>query len=232
MYVIFNNNMIQNTQKMSKKQTVLFIDAGHGGLHPMTKEYLTPPTIGKKTLHTNGKPYHHNGWFYEGHFNRQIANEFIEKATAAGFHCIPVFHPYEDNSLKDRTDTANARSRELNTDSLFLSFHANAAGVGTAPQTSAEGVCSFVYKLGSTTAQLALDVTKQLEKVFDAYGSRRRASLVLDNPLHITTATRMGAILLELGFFDNPNNADLLVNPTFRTQLVNVMVETLKTKLK
>ena len=90
------------------KQTILFVDAGHGGLHPMTKEYLTSETIGKKTLHTNGKAYHNNGWFYEGHFNRQMGNEFIEKATAAGFHCIPVSHPWEDNSLKDRTDTANA----------------------------------------------------------------------------------------------------------------------------
>jgi N-acetylmuramoyl-L-alanine amidase len=26
---------------MAKKQTVLFIDAGHGGLDPMTKQYLT-----------------------------------------------------------------------------------------------------------------------------------------------------------------------------------------------
>ena len=115
--------------------------------------------------------------------------------------------------------------------SLFLSFHANAAGVGTAPQMSAEGVCSFVYKLGTETASLAQSITQNLEKVFDKYGSKRRASLVLDNPLHITTATNMPAILLELGFFDNPNNADLLINPTFRTALVTAMIETLKTKL-
>ena len=216
---------------MAKKQTVLFIDAGHGGLDPMTKEYLTDPKIGKKTLHTNGKAYHHNGWFYEGHFNRQIANEFITKATAAGFHCIPVFHPFQDNNLKERTDTANSINRQLNQKSLFLSFHANAAGVGTAPQTSAEGVCSFVYKLGSETANLAQVMTREMEKIFDKYGSRRRASLVLDNSLHITTHTNMPAILLELGFFDNPNNADLLVNPTFRTALVNTIVEVLKTRL-
>jgi N-acetylmuramoyl-L-alanine amidase len=74
-------------------------------------------------------------------------------------------------------------------------------------------------------------MTKELEKIFDKYGSRRRASLVLDNSLHITTYTNMPAILLELGFFDNPNNADLLVNPTFRTTLANTMVETLKTRL-
>jgi N-acetylmuramoyl-L-alanine amidase len=216
---------------MAKKQTVLFIDAGHGGLDPMTKEYLTPANIGKKTLHTNGKAYHYNGWFYEGHFNRQIANEFITMATAAGFHCIPVFHPFKDNNLKERTDNANSIYSQLNQKALFLSFHANAAGIGTAPQTTAEGVCSFVYKLGSETANTAQVMTKELEKIFDKYGSRRRSTLVLDNSLHITTYTTMPAILLELGFFDNPNNADLLINPTFRTALVRTMIETLKTRL-
>ena len=213
------------------KQTILFIDAGHGGLDPMTKEYLTPPTIGKKTQHTNGKAYHNNGWFYEGHFNRQFAREFIEKATLAGFYCIPVYHPWNDNSLKDRTDTANQIAAKYGARSLFLSFHANAAGMSTAPQTSAEGVGAFVYKLGSDTAALALSICQGLERIFDRYGSKRRASLVLDSSLHITTHTSMPAILFELGFFDNPNNADLLINPTFRTALITSMIETLKTKV-
>jgi N-acetylmuramoyl-L-alanine amidase len=39
----------------------------------------------------------------------------------------------------------------------------------------------------------------------------------------------MPAILLELGFFDNPKNADLLINPTFRSNLIHALVETLKT---
>jgi N-acetylmuramoyl-L-alanine amidase len=213
------------------KQTILFIDAGHGGLDPMTKEYLTPPSIGKKTLHTNGKSYHYNGWFYEGHFNRQIASEFISEATKSGFYCIPVYHPWKDNSLKERTDFANQQAMKLQTQSLFLSFHANAATATTGPQMSAEGVCSMVYKLGSDTASLALVVTQNLEKIFDAYGSKRRAGLVFDNSLHITTHTAMPAILFELGFFDNPNNADLLINPQFRTLIIKSMVETLKTKL-
>lgn len=216
---------------MSKKQTVLFIDAGHGGLDPMTKQYMTDPKIGKKTLHNGEKPYHDNGWFYEGHFNRQIANEFISLATASGFHCIPVFHPYLDNSLKNRTDTANQLSRDLYPNSLFISFHANAAGVGIESQNSAEGVCSFVYKLGTDTANLAMTITKNIEKIFDEYGSRRRASLVLENSLHITSATRMPAILFELGFFDNPNNADLLINKDFRSKIVKTMVQTLNIKL-
>jgi N-acetylmuramoyl-L-alanine amidase len=213
------------------KQTILFIDAGHGGLDPMTKKYLTPETIGKKTLHTNGKAYHDAGWFYEGHFNRQFANEFMEKAIAARFHCIPVYHPWNDNSLKDRTDSANQIAAKYGTRSLFLSFHANAAGMTTGPQTGAEGVGAFVYKLNSETAGLALSICQGLEKIFDKYCSKRRASLVLDTPLHITTATAMPAILFELGFFDNPNNADLLINPTFRTALITSMIETLKTKV-
>jgi len=76
-----------------------------------------------------------------------------------------------------------------------------------------------------------LSICQGLEKIFDRYGSKRRASLVLDTSLHITSATSMPAILFELGFFDNPNNADLLINPTFRTALITSMIETLKTKV-
>jgi N-acetylmuramoyl-L-alanine amidase len=213
------------------KQTVLFIDAGHGGLDPMTKEYLTPPSIGKKTLHTNGKSYHYNGWFYEGHFNRQIASEFMIEATKSGFYCLPVYHPWKDNPMKDRTDFANQQAMRLQTQSMLLSFHANAAGATSGPQTFAEGVCSLVYKLGSETAVLAQVMTQSLELIFDAYGSKRRAGLVFDMPLHMTSQTSMPAILFELGFFDNPNNADLLINPQFRTLIIKSMVENLKTKL-
>jgi len=213
------------------KQTILYIDAGHGGLDPMTGEYLTPPSDGKKCQHNNGKAYHGGGWFYEGHFNRQIASEFIKEATNEGFFCLPVYEPYNNNTLIERVTFANEHYNKLkNPKSLFLSFHANAAGVGT-PQTSAEGVCSFVFKMNTDTARLAFDITKALENVFTKYGSKKRSLLVYDNSLYVTRETKMPSILFELGFFDNPNNADLLINPTFRTNLVKVMIEVLKTKL-
>ena len=85
--------------------------------------------------------------------------------------------------------------------------------------------------MNTDTARLAFDITKALENVFTKYGSKKRSLLVYDNSLYVTRETKMPSILFELGFFDNPNNADLLINPTFRTNLVKVMIEVLKTKL-
>jgi hypothetical protein len=215
----------------SKDRFAFLINAGHGGVEPTTGQYFAP---GKKTLHTNGKPYHHQGWFYEGVFNRQIAAEFIAKATNVGILCYPIHYPIADMPLKTITDTANGIARELalaNIRTMFLSFHANAATNTTSPQNSAQGVCSFVFNANSRTGEIARSVTLQLQNLFDRHGSRRRASLVLQNPLHITKFTSMPAILFELGFFDNPHNADLLMMPEFRSEMVDIILQGLVREL-
>lgn len=210
---------------------IILVNAGHGGQSTKTGEYLTPPKTGKKTLHTNGKKYHKDGWFYEGTFNRQISAEFIAQATKAGFLCIPVYMPQADMPLNDIPKAANEMQRIVNTyykePCIFLSMHANSAGATTAPQSMAQGVCSFVYQLGSNTAKVAERITKRLQAVFDAYGSKRRAQLVHDQSLTVTRYTSMPAILFELGFFDNPDNADLLMNPHFIEDIAKVMVDEL-----
>jgi N-acetylmuramoyl-L-alanine amidase len=214
---------------MNQKETILLIDSGHGGIDPVTGLYTTPETIGKKTKHTNGKPYHGNGWFYEGKFNREFALEFMSQAKDAGFICHPVYHPWLDTPLNERPKTANEIQNKYATKALLLSFHSNAVAVGTAPQTSAEGVCAFVYKLGSTTAKLAEKITLNMQSVFDEYGSKRRSQLIHDNSLTITSASNMPSILFEIGFFDNPNNADLMMKPDFRKKVVKSMIDVLKT---
>jgi N-acetylmuramoyl-L-alanine amidase len=204
------------------KKTILFVNAGHGGLDD-NGNYTTPPTTGKKTLHTNGKMYHGGGWFYEGVFNRDIAEEFICEAQKLGYVCERTYHKSADTPLRKRTDEANRKAWKKQ--SIWISFHANAVANSTAPQTFAEGVCVFVFRLGSKTALAAGQICKEVEKVFDRYGSKRRAQLVHNKSLHETTHSAMPAMLFEMGFFDNPNNADLLMNPTFRKEVIDVMLK-------
>ena len=90
------------------KNTVLFIDAGHGGIDPIGR-YTTAPS--KQYKFPSG--FHQDGWFYEGVSNRQIAAEFIAQASRMGFICIPVYHPYKDTSLGTRTHLANTINNEL-----------------------------------------------------------------------------------------------------------------------
>lgn len=206
------------------KETILYINAGHGGLSDEGR-YTTPAYIGKKTLHTNGKFYHGGGWFYEGVFNRDIANEFIYEATKLGYKCIPVFHQQLDTSRMERIKKAN--NDAVGKKALWLSFHANAIANSTDPQNRAEGVCTFVYKLGTQTADNAEKVTKAVNKVFELWGSKTRAQLVHDKALDETYYTAMPSMLFEIGFFDNPHNADLLINPKFRAEVIQAILKEL-----
>lgn len=213
---------------------IILINAGHGGWNLDTKEYLTPPTTGKKTLHTNGNEYHDKGWFYEGVFNRIMAAELIAKITLSGLMCVPVYMPNKDMPLNDIPKAANEIQEILNKyyneDCIFLSIHANSASSNTSPQNLAGGVCSFVYSVKSETAAFAYRINKKLQDLFDRYGSKRRSGLVNDSPLTVTKYTKMPAILLELGFFDNPQNADLLMLPTFRAEIAEIIAAELVEK--
>jgi N-acetylmuramoyl-L-alanine amidase len=210
------------------KKTVLLINAGHGGMNYQTGESYTDKEDGKMTLHTNGKPYHWKGWFFEGVSNRRLALEFIAQASRAGYICIPVFPPEGDPEPKQRAELANKIALELQCRCIYLSFHSNAVTSSTSPQNSAQGVCAMVFKRGSNTAKLAEKITLAMQNVFDEYGSKRRAQLIHDNGLDETTHTAMPAILFEIGFFDNPQNADLLMDAEFCVHLIATMVEQIK----
>jgi hypothetical protein len=97
------------------KNTVLFIDAGHGGIDPIGR-YTTAPS--KQFKYASG--FHQDGWFLEGVSNRQIAAEFIAQASRMGFVCIPVYHPYKDTPLSSRTNLANTISSTLNADGQLV----------------------------------------------------------------------------------------------------------------
>jgi len=210
------------------RKTILFINAGHGGTAD-NGDTMTDPTAGKKTLHTNKKFYHNGSWFYEGTSNRDFAMEFIIEATKAGFICVPVFEPQRDTPRSERIAFANAWAKGKK--SVWLSFHSNATSNSTAPQTGAEGACCFVANLTGAAAQLAKAMMPSIEAVFDEWKSKRRAQLVNTQPLDETVKTLMPAILFELGFFDNAKNADLLINPEFRAEVIAVMVQKLKENL-
>jgi len=203
------------------KNTLLLINAGHGGMDANGNN-MTDKISGKQTLHNNGKTYHNGSWFFEGVFNRDIANEFIIEAQKLGFYCIPVFDQLKDTKRIERITKGNKAA--LGWNSLWISFHANAAGNSIYPQLSAQGASVFVHKLLRPTAYNAEVICKAVQSVFDRWGSKRRSQLVHDNPLDETKYTNMPAMLFELGFFDNPDNADLLINPKFRKEVIHAML--------
>ena len=211
------------------KQTVLIIDAGHGGLDPITKKYATSEKIGKKTLHTNGHLYHGGGWFYEGVSNRKFATDFIRQASTE-FICCPVFHPWFDTRLDDRVAMANTINDRIKAHCVFLSFHSNSISATTAPQTSAHGVTLHTLFKHGGAADIANAIAPALNERFGDYGSRRPDNwpLKFELDIHVTRFTKMPAIVLEVGFFDNPKDADILMNPFAMMEFNKTLLEELK----
>lgn len=205
---------------------ILYIDAGHGGVNESGK-YTTADRIGKKWEH-KGQKFHKGGMFYEGVFNRSIAQKFMQLATEKGFHCIPVYHPINDTSLGNRVDMANKMFEKLDKSGTYLSFHSNAFN-GTV-----RGFNLFYHPHSPKGKSIAESIVKNVNQVFINAGSINR------NPLregyfnqektaffYVLQATDMPALLFEFGFFDNAEDAKMLFSTEFQTKLATELVNSL-----
>ncbi len=102
------------------------------------------------------------------------------------------------SSLRLRVNDANLWGADL-----FVSLHTNAS-----ENESATGSEVLVYRLGSTAADIAEVVVRNLSRVT---GLPNRG--VIARPgLYVLRRTTMPAILVELGFITNPRDASLMEN--------------------
>ncbi len=102
------------------------------------------------------------------------------------------------SSLTARVRDANAWGADV-----FISLHTNAAA-----RESASGSEALIYSNESTVArELAEDI---LESLTEATGLRNRG--VIERPgLYVLRRTDMPAVLVEMGFITNPEDARLMV---------------------
>ena len=186
---------------------VIFVDAGHGGLDP-NGNYTTAPS----KQHKFAQGFHDNGWFYEGVSNRKIAAEFMAQASRMGFLCIPVYHPYKDTPLSTRTELANHIAKKLDAQSIFVSFHSDAFN------GSARGWTIYHHPNSSTGNGIAQHIARQVLPLCEEYGVPSREA-VRSASFHVLTYTNMPAVLIENLFFDNQDDAELLMDATFCVNL-------------
>ncbi|MBE6695186.1 MAG: N-acetylmuramoyl-L-alanine amidase [Ruminococcaceae bacterium] len=102
------------------------------------------------------------------------------------------------SSLRERVDQANSFGANL-----LLSLHTNAS-----TNASASGTEALVFRNGSVAYDIATVLLREISLVT---GLRNRG-IVLRPRLYILRRTRMPAVLLELGFITNPEDADLMYN--------------------
>lgn len=204
------------------EKRMVFLDWGHGGINE-NGEYTTN---GKLHKHKNGK-FHDGSTFYEGVFNRiqakNVAKRLIDKDIPFRF----VADPVEDTSLEDRVNFANDVAKYLGKENcLYISFHADAFNgyargfsVYTSPGiTKSDKVAEELFKTVSN--KMGHLIRLRFDKSDGDYDKEAK--------FYVLTQTSMSAILIEHLFFDNYEDAKLLMNKGIQDLFAQCTVEVIE----
>ncbi|RME93360.1 MAG: N-acetylmuramoyl-L-alanine amidase [Bacteroidetes bacterium] len=203
------------------KDFLVFLDAGHGGLDA-NGNYVTAPS--KQAKHSRGT-FHQDGWFFEGVWNRTLTNAVARKLERLQIPYYMVSHEYEDMHLSYRVDLANWLAKKVK-HTLYISNHANAGG------GRARGFEVFTSPGRTKSDQVA---ELHWNNVKDLLGDRisRYRSDTGDGDhdkearFYVLTRTSMPAILVEHLFFDNYEDAKLLMDDEIVERFAEAQVRTI-----
>lgn len=192
------------------KKLTIYLDAGHGGTDAAGK-YTTAPS--KMFKHTSGA-FHDGSTFYEGVSNRVFAALVADALKSQGFDVITCFDAVADTSLASRTTIANKHFKQLirsdkKASALFLSLHSDAHN-GTA-----RGFTCYSAENALTSALASLAISEVLKaRLVPAFGVTSRTPK--QNNFSVLRNTVMPAVLVENLFFDNLQDATLLMRQDYQ----------------
>lgn len=203
-----------------KKPTII-LDAGHGGLHPLTSIYVT---AGKRSL-----PRPDGSVFYEGVNNREFLNAFKTALLSAGYTVKTTVDDYKDTPLRDRCSKTNQIHRKES--SILISIHSNAA-----PKFNPQPYGHEVWTSPGETQSdvIAKHWITEFKKEFPSIKHRagRKGDADKEAKFKMLTGTNCPAILLELLFFTNLKDQKLLESKVFQKQCAKVLVRALNNYIK
>ena len=201
---------------------IVALDYGHGGV--MAGEYQT---AGKRYRFQDGHEV------LEGVLNREIAARMVPKLLALGLRVWDVVSGRElgaadtDPSALDPRDiplavrVSNA-NEALVSPSIYVSVHCNAiAPSSSGPSQGARGSNVFHYPSVASTevARVVGGALRDAQAVTGIhYRGDRQASF------YVLRHTRMPAILVECGFFDNREEAERLATPAVQEAIASALV--------
>lgn len=194
--------------------TSVIIDPGHGGVD----EHGFYQTPGKRYVFSDGTT------IYEGQRMRVLAVFLAAELTRLGIDCYssldgelitPSWDPEaSDVALSTRVRNANVIMGQT----LYVSLHSNAieSSSNGHGQTRANGVCIFTSK-GNTKSDVA--ATRIWEALEASTGLLRMRSQSYEDGdpdyeagFYVLRKTHGPAVLIELGFHDNPSDAAWLLD--------------------
>lgn len=168
---------------------------------------LNPPTAGKRTpiILYIGRS------FYENEFNREAKLAFILACLRCGFNVLDVHPEVQDISVSQRVVRANRAGV-----SLLITFAYNAFGTGLT-FNSAQGVevyYSPFNRFATESRQLSEEI---YESLINSTG--RPGRFVGQLSVGVLSNVNCPSSLIEAGFMTNFEEAKLMLNPIFVTEV-------------
>ncbi len=176
---------------------MIIIDNGHGN----------PTLLGGK----QSPPFSDGSRVFEWDVNRQVVEDLVCLLEKDGIDYHILVPEVKDISLRERVERAN-HIYESNQDSIFISVHHNAHGYGN-EWTDANGYETWYYNesvKGREYAQKMQDSIGQLGRnrgIKEAYKEYTYQGKKYMTKIYVLKYTKMPAILVELGFMTNLNEA-------------------------
>ena len=166
---------------------------------------VNPPTVGKRTPYIErlGRQ------IYENEFNRQAKNKFIEACMRQDFSVYDVKPELQDISISERVRRINAQNL-----TLLVSFAYNAYGEQFNSASGLETFYSTLNPKASQSRTLAQDLYNRLIEGTDQNG---RGVKNLD--VGVLSNVNCTSSLIEAGFMTNYDEAMLMLNPLFQTEV-------------
>ena len=201
------------------KKLIIYLDAGHGGVDA-TGKYTTAP--GKMYNHASGE-FHDGTMFYEGVSNRVFAGLVTAALEARNIAVVPCFDAVADTSLTRRVTIANrhfkrAYRKDKNLVGLFISLHSDAHN------GKARGFTCFSAENARTSALIAATITDALKAALvPVFGVTARSPK--QKNFSVLRNTIMPAVLVENLFFDNLQDATLLMREDYQKASADALAD-------
>lgn len=211
---------------------VVCLDAGHGGTHPDTGVYMTPPQRGRYYRHLN--PDGSLAFeIREGDINRQIAERVADECERNRIPVVKTYHAYLDSPLTERVRLANQthdQARAEGRTTIFISLHSDAFGKvletpfrdGQPQRSQPNGFSVFTSRGNTRSDHLAERLYARMEaRIKDPIRYRRERSdgdSDWEKNFAVLYYTKAPAILVENLFFTNYEDAQRLMSTTYQQQ--------------
>lgn len=217
----------EQPEQLPLQNLVVYLNAGHGGIDPVSGKYRTFPQDGKFYQFTQAGKVVFTA--YEGQTNRMFADQLALTLVEFGAEVVKTYHPIEDRLNQDRLFIANshwAKAKQAGKRGIWVSFHSNA--IGTSSQGASQeprGLCIFTSAGKTESDQFAQIWLQNITEKAKPFGIQNRG--LLEANFFELTGSAMPAVLIENLFFTNIEDAKLLIDTNYQQAIVEATINAL-----